>query len=544
MKHLFGYIDWLFIILYLLVIGAVSIWSIRKSKASPSDYFLANRNLGWFVIGASILASNVGSEHIVGLAGTAAQSGVVMGHYELHSWIILLLGWVFVPFYMRSMVYTMPEFLERRFNPQSRILLSIIQLLSYIITKASVTIFAAATVITIFFPGVDFWTAAIILVIITGVYTIFGGLHAVMYTEAIQAIVLLLGSTVLMFYGLKEVGGWDGLMTSIPKSKLNMFPALSDPNFPWLGILFASPIVGIWYWCTDQHIVQRCLAARDEKQARRGTIFAAYLKLMPFFIFMIPGLIAYSLHEQGKLVLDDPNQAFPTLVRELLPVGLRGLLAGGLLAALMSSLASVYNACATLFTMDIYQKIKPEADNKTLVRVGRITTAVVVILGMIWIPLMSKISGVLYQYLQSVQSYLAPPIAAVFLLGVYSKRINAKGAFSAMIIGFGLGIFRIILELNKSTLTGFWYDFANLNFLYFCIILFLISIALMIIISLLSEAPSEAQLNGLTFATTVNEDKANSRASWNAKDVWLSVFVIVIIVAIFLYFSPLGVGGA
>jgi SSS family solute:Na+ symporter len=544
MKHLFGYIDWLFIILYLLIIGAVSIWSIRKSKASPSDYFLANRNLGWFVIGASILASNVGSEHIVGLAGTAAQSGLVMGHYELHSWIILLLGWVFVPFYMRSMVYTMPEFLERRFNPQSRILLSIIQLLSYIITKASVTIFAAATVITIFFPGVDFWTAAIILVIITGVYTIFGGLHAVMYTEAIQAIVLLLGSTVLMFFGLKEVGGWDGLMTSIPKSKLNMFPALSDPNFPWLGILFASPIVGIWYWCTDQHIVQRCLAARDEKQARRGTIFAAYLKLMPFFIFMIPGLIAYSLHEQGKLVLDDPNQAFPTLVRELLPVGLRGLLAGGLLAALMSSLASVYNACATLFTMDIYKKIKPEADNKTLVKVGRITTGVVVILGMIWIPLMSKISGVLYQYLQSVQSYLAPPIAAVFLLGVYSKRINAKGAFSAMIIGFALGIFRIILELNKSTLTGFWYDFADLNFLYFCIILFLISIALMIIISLLSEAPSEAQLNGLTFATTVNEDKANSRASWNAKDVWLSVFVIVIIVAIFLYFSPLGVGGA
>ena len=544
MKHLFGYIDWLFIVLYLLVIGAVSIWSIRKSKASPSDYFLANRNLGWFVIGASILASNVGSEHIVGLAGTAAQSGVVMGHYELHSWIILLLGWVFVPFYMRSMVYTMPEFLERRFNPQSRILLSIIQLLSYIITKASVTIFAAATVITIFFPGVDFWTAAIILVIITGVYTIFGGLHAVMYTEAIQAIVLLLGSTVLMFYGLKEVGGWDGLMTSIPRSKLNMFPALSDPNFPWLGILFASPIVGVWYWCTDQHIVQRCLAGRNEQEARRGTIFAAYLKLMPFFIFMIPGLIAYSLHEQGKLVLDDPNQAFPTLVRELLPVGLRGLLAGGLLAALMSSLASVYNACATLFTMDIYKKIKPEADNKTLVRVGRITTGVVVILGMIWIPLMSKISGVLYQYLQSVQSYLAPPIAAVFLLGVYSKRINAKGAFSAMIIGFGLGIFRIILELNKSTLTGFWYDFATLNFLYFCIILFLISIALMIIISMLSEAPSETQLNGLTFATTVNEDKANSRASWNAKDVWLSVFVIVIIVAIFLYFSPLGVGGA
>jgi SSS family solute:Na+ symporter len=541
MPQLLGTIDWLFIGLYLAVIAAVSVWSIRKSKESPSDYFLANRNLGWFVIGASILASNVGSEHIVGLAGTAAQTGLVMGHYELHSWIILLLGWVFVPFYMRSMVYTMPEFLERRFNAESRILLSVIQLLSYIITKASVTIFAAATVITIFFPDVDFWTAAIILVIVTGIYTVFGGLHAVMYTEAIQAIVLLVGSAVLMFYGLNEVGGWNGLMASIPKEKLNMFPALSDPEFPWVGILFASPIVGIWYWCTDQHIVQRCLAGRNEREARRGTIFAAYLKLLPFFIFMIPGIIAFSLAQQGKLQLANANEAFPTLVRDLLPVGLRGLLAGGLLAALMSSLASVYNACSTLFTMDIYQKIKPNAGNAELVRVGRITTGVVVILGMVWIPLMSRISGVLYQYLQSVQSYLAPPIAAVFLLGVFSKRINAKGAFSAMVIGFIIGVIRIILELNRDDLTGFAYDFATLNFLYFCIILFIVSIAIMIIISLLTAKPPEEKLRGLTFATTVAEDRAASRASWNAWDVWLSVIVIVIVVSIFIYFSPLGI---
>lgn len=538
-----GLIDWIFIGLYLAVIAGISIWSIRRSKESPSDYFLANRNLGWFVIGASILASNVGSEHIVGLAGTAANTGVVMGHYELHSWIVLVLGWVFVPFYMRSMVYTMPEFLERRFNAKSRILLSIIQLLSYIITKAAVTIFAAATVITIFFPNLDFWTAAIILVIVTGIYTVFGGLHAVMYTEALQAIVLLLGSAVLMFVGLDKVGGWNALIDSVPKEKLNMFPALSDPNFPWLGILVASPIVGLWYWCTDQHIVQRCLAARDEKQARRGTIFAAYLKLLPFFIFLIPGLIAVSLQQQGKLEMANTNQAFPLLVQELLPVGLRGLLAGGLLAALMSSLASVYNACSTLFTMDIYQKIKPLASNKELVRVGRITTGVVVILGMVWIPLMERISGVLYEYLQSVQSYLAPPIAAVFLLGVFSKRINAKGAFSAMVVGFIIGVIRIILELNRDSLSGFLLDFATLNFLYFCIILFVFSIILMIVVSLLTPKPSAEQLNGLTFATTVAEDRATSRASWNAWDVWLSVFVIVIILAIFLYFSPMGVAG-
>lgn len=538
--HFLGTTDWLFVILYLLVIAGISIWSIRRSKESPSDYFLANRNLGWFVIGASILASNVGSEHIVGLAGTAANTGTVMGHYELHSWIVLLLGWVFVPFYMRSMVYTMPEFLERRFNAKARWLLSIIQLLSYVITKASVTIFAGALVFNSFL-GVDFWTGAIILVVVTGVYTIFGGLHAVMYTEAIQAIVLLLGSLILLVVGLDKVGGWDALITSIPKEKLNMFPPLSDPEFPWLGILIASPIVGIWYWCTDQHIVQRCLAGKNEREARRGTIFAAYLKLLPFFIFMIPGLIAMALVQQGKLEMTDTNAAFPTLVKEIMPVGLRGLLAGGLLAALMSSLASVYNACSTLFTMDIYQKLKPQASNKELVRVGRVATGVVVLLGMVWIPMMGNISDVLYKYLQSVQSYLAPPIAAVFLLGVFSKRINAKGAYAAMIIGFIIGLLKLSLELSKESLSGVLYDFATINFLYFCIYLFLASVVIMVGVSLVTPKPSEAQLKGLTFATTVAEDRAASRASWNKWDVILSLIVLAIIVSIFVYFSPLGV---
>jgi SSS family solute:Na+ symporter len=540
MQHFLGPQDWIFIALYLIVIAAVSVWSIRKSKDSPTDYFLANRNLGWFVIGASILASNVGSEHIVGLAGTAASTGVVMGHYELHSWIILTLGWVFVPFYMRSMVYTMPEFLERRFNPQARWLLSIIQLLSYVIAKAAVTIYAGALVFNSLL-GVDFWTGAIILVVITGIYTVLGGLHAVMYTEAIQAIVLLAGSAVLLFIGLDKVGGWHQMVAALPKEKLNMFPPLSDPNFPWAGILFASPIVGIWYWCTDQHIVQRCLAGRDEKQARRGTIFAAYLKLFPFFIFMIPGLIAFVLHQQGKLQMSDTDTAFPTLVKEIMPFGLRGILAGGLLAALMSSLASVYNACSTLFTMDIYKKMKPEAGNKELVRVGRIATGVVVVLGMIWIPLMKNISKGLYGYLQSVQSYLAPPIAAAFLLGVFSKRINSKGAFSAMVVGFIIGLLKLVLELNQKDLSGLAYDFATWNFLYFCIFLFVVSIVIMVVVSLLTPPPSMEKIKGLTFSTTVAEDRVASRLSWNALDVWLSVIVLVIVICIFAYFSRLGI---
>lgn len=539
--ELFQTIDWIIIVLYFGVIAAISVWSVRKKKDSPQDYFLAGRNIGWFVVGASILASNVGSEHVVGLTGTAAKSGLVMGHYELHSWICLLLGWVFVPFYMRSNVFTMPEFLERRFNATARWFLSVVSLLSYILTKVSVTVYAGALVIAAFM-GFDFWTSALVLVILTGIYTVLGGMHAVVYTETLQAIVLLLGAVILTVLGLIELGGWDAMIASTPKEKLNMFPPLSDPDFPWAGILFASPIVGIWYWCTDQYIVQRCLSAKNEKEARRGTIFAAYLKLFPFFIFLVPGLIATALAATGKLELEQTDQAFPMLVQTLLPTGLKGLIAGGLLAALMSSLASVFNSCSTLFTMDIYKKVRPETSEKNLVLVGRVATGVVVVLGILWIPVMSGISGVLYQYLQSVQSYLAPPIAAVFLLGVFYKRINSTGALAALVGGFIIGALRIFLELNKSSLSGFLYEFASLNFLYFCIILFVLSIMVLLIVSLATDKPPEEQLNGLTYATTRAEDRAVTRSSWSASDVILSLLVVVIITCIFIYFSPLGVG--
>ncbi len=411
------------------------------------------------------------------------------------------------------------------------------------IAKASVTIFAGALVFNQFL-GVDFWTGAIILVVVTGVYTVLGGLHAVMYTEAIQAIVLLLGSLVLLIFGLKEIGGWNAFIKAVPAEKLNMFRPLSDPNYPWLGILFASPIVGVWYWCTDQHIVQRCLAAKNEREARRGTIFAAFLKLMPFFIFLIPGLIAFALQSQGKLEMNDTNAAFPLMVKQIMPLGLRGLLAGGLLAALMSSLASVYNACSTLYTIDIYKKQHPQASEKHLVRVGRIATAIIVLLGMAWIPLMKKVSNTsLYDYLQSVQSYLAPPIAAVFLFGVFFRRLNAKGAYSAMVAGFIVGLLKLALQILRDKLPegSILYQFATINFLYFCIYLFLFSIAVMVIVSLLTPRPAPDKIRGLTFATTVAEDRAASRASWNAKDVILSLIVVAIIVSVFIYFSPWGV---
>ncbi len=535
----FVFWDWLIVGLYFLILLGLAWWVIRQKQDSSADYFLAGRHVGWFVIGASIFASNIGSEHIVGLAGTAAKTGVVMGHYELHSWLVLLLGWVFVPFYMRSKVFTMPEFLELRYSPKARWFLSLITLVGYVLTKISVTVYAGAVVFQTLM-GIDFWTGALIVIILTGIYTILGGLRAVVYTEALQTIVLIAGSVTVTIIGLVKIGGWHNLYAVAGSQHFDLFLPADHPEFPWPGMIFAPPIVGLWYWCTDQYIVQRILAARNEKEARRGTIFAAYLKLLPFFIFMIPGIIAYALAKSGSLDLPSADQAFPTLVKTLLPAGFRGLVAGGLLAALMSSLAAVFNSCSTLFTMDIYKKLKPESSEKTLVRVGRIATGVVVISGLLWIPFMKYISGELYHYLQSVQAYIAPPIAAVFFLGLFIKRINAKGALTALIGGFVVGMLRLVAELNKAALAdvgGVLYAFASVNFLYFAIYLFLGCSLAMIVVSYLTAPPALSQIKGLTYATTMADQKATSRASWNWVDVVLSVIVVLIIAGILMYFT-------
>ncbi len=541
--NIFTLFDWIVIGLYFSVILGIAWWVIRQKQESPEDYFLAGRHVGWFVIGASIFAANIGSEHIVGLAGTAAKSGVVMGNYELHSWLALLLGWVFVPFYLRSHVFTMPEFLEKRYSPSTRWFLSLVSLVGYIFTKVSVTVYAGAVVFETLM-GVEFWTGALLVVIITGIYTIVGGLRAVVYTETLQAIVLIIGSVTVTIMGLVKIGGWDNLIAVAGSQHFNLFLPLNDPDFPWLGMVLAAPIVGLWYWCTDQYIVQRVLAARNEQQARRGTIFAAYLKLLPFFIFIIPGVIAYALAKSGQLQLGEADQAFPALVMALLPAGFRGLVAGGLLAALMSSLAAVFNSCSTLFTMDIYNKFRPQAPEKELVRMGRIVTGVIVILGIAWIPVMQIISGELYHYLQSVQAYIAPPIAAVFLLGIFWKRINAAGAITALVSGFIIGMLRLGMEIFKGSLTGHpvLFAFADVNFLYFAVYLFLVSIGLLVGVSYMTSPPAEEKIRGLTYATTVSADRQKSRSTWKGRDVLLSVVVLIIIVLIFIYFSPAGIG--
>ncbi len=537
----FAPLDWVVLAAYFALLLGVATWVVRQRQATAADYFLAGRHMGWFVVGASIFASNIGSEHIVGLAGTAAKTGVVMGLYELHSWLALLLGWVFIPFYLRSRVFTMPEFLERRYSPAARWFLSLVSLVGYVLTKVSVTVYAGAVVFQTLI-GVDFWTGALVVVLLTGLYTVAGGLRAVVYTEAVQTVVLIAGSVVVTVIGLDRIGGWDNVVATAGPERLNLFLPASHQEFPWPGMVFAPPIVGLWYWCTDQYIVQRALAARDEAQARRGTIFAAYLKLLPFFIFLIPGVIASALARTGQLDLASADQAFPAMVKALLPAGLRGLVAAGLLAALMSSLASVFNSCSTLFTMDVYRKVRPDASQQRLVLVGRIATAVVVVFGILWIPLMQTISGELYHYLQSVQAYLAPPIAAVFFLGLLWKRLNSAGAMSALVGGFVLGMARLVAELNKEALSGALRWFAEVNFLYFAMLLAAACVLLLVGVSLATPAPSPERIRGLTYATQTAADRAVSRESWSARDVVLSLVVLGVIALTLIYFSPLGVG--
>lgn len=654
--------DWTTLGVYFALLLGLAWWVISQKNDSSKDYFLAGKKAGWIVIGASLFASNIGSEHLVGLAGTGANDGMAMAHYELHAWCLLVLGWVMIPFYERSGIFTTPEFLERRYSPSARWILSLISLVAYIFTKISVTLFAGGIVFKALFPveiiaGVsNFWVGAVGMVLITGLYTVLGGLRAVLYTELLQTLVLLIGAASVLFIGLHQVGGWselkkvaqgtdhiagykivlneseinsnnpsvlqyekngekfDAIVTrplfdmisketspekdaAIKREKraanyllvseltteeveqlrdkvdsetfdklfagldtkpieevvpcevrekidhFNLWKPNSHPKYPWFGLLFGAPVVGLWYWCTDQYIVQRTLAATDQRAARRGTIFGAYLKLTPVFIFIVPGMIAYGLATKGMLnpeILFDGNQAFPLLVKEVLPTGLRGIVIGGLLAALMSSLASVFNSCSTLFTMDIYKKLRPEASEKKMVWVGRIATCVMVVLGLLWIPTIALMKGSLYNYLQSVQSYMAPPIFAVFFIGVFSRRVNGPGCLAALIVGFALGMARLGCEIANGISPfaegTFFQWFATTSYTFMCIYLTVVCVVLMYAVSLATPKPSPEQLEGLTYSTATAEQKAETRQSWNWVDIVASIGLIVLIIAIYMYF--------
>src|ERR1700682_707868 len=588
-------LDWLTIAAYFGILLCVAWWVVRKQKESAADYFLAGRNLGWWIIGASIFASNIGSEHVVGFAGAGATSGVALAHYELHAWCLLVLGWVFVPFYMRSMVFTMPEFLERRFSTRSRYVLSVVSLITFVVSKIAVGIFAGGIVFGTLFPGLQlklggtridsFWVGSVLVIVLTGLYTSLGGMRAVAYNDAVQVMVLISGSAMLTFYGLNKLGGWGELRHWCGSDMFNLWKPLIPAGvqgswapvletnaagqvvkqawyfndyFPWLGMLFCAPIIGLWYWCTDQYIVQRALGAPNETVARRGSIFAAFLKLFPVYLFIVPGLICYALARSGKIpelsgmigpdgqvIPAISNGAFPMMVQYLLPPGIRGIVVAGLLSALMGSLAGVFNACSTLFTVDLYEKWRPNATQHQIVRTGRIATVVMVVIALAWIPIIKNAQG-LYTYLQAVQGYLAPPIFVVFFLGVFFKRMNAQGAFWSMLVGFVLGIFRMLVDTpvtlglqglqNGYQPGSFLWIVNNIYFQYFSVLITVVSAIVMVAVSYATAEPDYSRLQNLTFATKTAEDRATTSASWDWRDVAGSAFVLACILGAYLYF--------
>src|SRR2546423_8995819 len=485
-------VDLVIIGIYFAIVFGIGFYFSKKERTSE-DYFLASRNIGWFAIGASLFVSNISTEHFIGLAGSGATSGLAVGHFErLACLMLLLLGWVFVPFYLRSNVCSMQVLLDGRFNRDCATYLAIISVIGCIFTKISVHLFAAAIVL----ERVVGWSplaAAVILVVATGVYAIAGGLAAVIYTDLVQTLILLAGAIALTIIGLDKVGGFAGLRAAVPVDYFHMMKPATDGEFPWTGIFFGAPILGIWYWCTDQVIVQRVLSAKDQGHAKAGTIFAGFLKILPVFVLVLPGLIALGLYPELFHVVDgkitNGDIAYPTMIVNLLPRGLVGLMIAALLAALMGAMSSVFNSASTMVTLDFYKKFRPNATERNLVTFGRAATGIMVLLGLLWVPFIHLISSQLFIYLQSVQAYISPPIAVCFILGILWPRLNGAGALASLLTGFGLGAVRFVMELTERSAGGHQFTsglaawLVHMNFLHYAIFMVVICVPVLIALS-------------------------------------------------------------
>ena len=566
----FEWLDWT--VLGVGIMGVV--WAVyraiqkdkKKMAGASSEDYLFGKGEPWYIIGAAIFAANIGSEHLVGLAGTGAKDGVGMAHWEMQGWMILILGWLFVPFYQllnnkMGKIITMPDFLKFRYTKKTGSWLSIITLIAYVLTKVSVTAFTGG----IFFEyllGLPFWWGAIGLIAVTAVFTVFGGMKGVMTLSAIQTPILIIGSFLVLFLGLAALGGgsisdgWAAMMDYCGKlhdghGTTHMFHwEESDPmyaEYPGFVVFIGASIIGFWYWCTDQHIVQRVLGqtkGEDNsvvmKRARRGTIAAGYFKLLPVFMFLIPGMIAAALAGNGQFNLDNTDAAFANMVKQILPVGVKGIVTIGFVCALVASLAAFFNSCATLFTEDFYKPMKQGKSEEHYVLVGRIATVVVVLLGLAWMPVMMSMDT-LYSYLQGIQSLLAPAMVAVFTLGILSKKITPKAGEWGLIGGFVIGMLRLITNVitdsGKADMTGWFWEntswFWQTNWLIFECWLLVFIVVMMILVSMVTPAPSKAQVDAITFTPEYRKQIAKS---WGIWDVIGTLGVVACCAAFYWYF--------
>ncbi|KAG8433381.1 hypothetical protein GDO86_017603 [Hymenochirus boettgeri] len=524
---------------YFVVVIGVGLWSLRRTnRGTVGGYFLAGRSMSWGPVGASLFASNIGSGHFVGLAGTGAAGGIAVAGFEWNAlFVVLLLGWIFVPVYLTAEVVTMPEYLKKRFGGQRiQTYLSLLSLAMYIFTKISVDMFSGAVFIQVAL-GWNIYVAVIALLVITTIYTVTGGLAALMYTDTVQTFVIIGGACVLSGYAFNTVGGYDNLMEkymkAVPSILGNVSESCAAPrpdslhllrsplsgDLPWPGMIFGLTIISTWYWCSDQVIVQRCLAARSITHVKLGCVLCGYLKILPMFLMVMPGMISRVLYTDDVACVEPSqcmaacgneigcsNIAYPKLVIELMPNGLRGLMLAVMLAALMSSLASIFNSSGTLFTMDVWRRLRPQAEDKELLLVGRIWTICLVALSIAWIPVIqASQGGQLFDYVQSVASFLAPPIAAVYFLALFVKRVNEPGAFWGLIGGLFLGMCRMVPEFafgsgSCSSPSLCPAVICGVHYLYFAIILFVCSGAIVLIISYCTSPIPDKQLHRLVFS--------------------------------------------
>ncbi|XP_034752769.1 sodium/glucose cotransporter 1 isoform X2 [Etheostoma cragini] len=527
------------IVIYFLVVLAVGVWAmVRTNRATVGGFFLAGRSMVWWPIGASLFASNIGSGHFVGIAGTAAAAGIAIGGFEWNALVmVVILAWLFVPIYIKAGVVTMPEYLKKRFGGQRiRVYLSVLSLFLYVFTKISADMFSGAIFINQAL-GLNIYLAVVILLLITALYTVTGGLAAVIYTDTLQTVIMVIGSFILMGFAFNEVGGYENFqqryMTAIPSVTTNISASCYEPradsfhifrnaitgDLPWPGLVFGLTIQAMWYWCTDQVIVQRCLSAKNLSHVKAGCILCGYLKLLPMFLMVFPGMISRILYadEVACVVPKEcethcgasvgcTNIAYPKLVVDLMPNGLRGLMLSVMMASLMSSLTSIFNSASTLFTMDIYTKIRRSATEKELMIAGRVFILGLIGVSIAWIPVVqSAQSGQLFDYIQSITSYLTPPVAAVFMLAIFCKRVNETGAFYGLTIGLLIGLSRMIAEFAYGT--GSCVEpsscptiICGVHYLYFSIILFVISCIIIVGVSLMTKPIEDKHLYRLCWS--------------------------------------------
>uniref|UniRef100_A0A8C9TEC7 Sodium/myo-inositol cotransporter 2 n=1 Tax=Scleropages formosus TaxID=113540 RepID=A0A8C9TEC7_SCLFO len=517
--------DLVVLVLYFLLVLAVGLWSMWRTKRNTvSGYFLAGKNMVWWPVGASLFASNVGSGHFIGLAGSGAAVGIGPTAYEWNGlFMVLVLGWIFLPIYITSGVTTMPEYLQKRFGGKRiQLFIAVLYLFIYIFTKISVDMYAGA----VFIQQALHWNlylAVVLLLAITALYTVAGGLAAVIYTDAVQTVIMVIGALTLM------VGGWDALLQgyadAIPSVRYpnstcgiprdDAFHLFRDPltsDLPWPGVLVGMTIPSLWYWCTDQVIVQRSLAAKNMVHAKGGSLLAAYLKILPFFMMVLPGMISRILFPD-EVACGDPavcekvcknpvgctDIAYPKLVMELLPAGLRGLMMSVMIAALMSSLTSIFNSSSTIFTMDLWRHMRTQATEWELMIVGRVFVLVLVVISVLWIPLVqASQGGQLFIYIQSISSYLQPPISVVFIAGCFWRRANEKGAFWGLVVGLLAGCVRMGLDFVYPVPLCYEEDLRPhvikyVHYLYFSIILSVLTMAVVVVVSLATEKPHPEQ---------------------------------------------------